>query len=131
MSTQTHEEPQDVAAKPLPHPFDQLSAEEINCAREIVLQARGRHAIQFRSIFTEEPRKADLVPFLEAEHSGQLTLRTKRPARLARIHYDVIQDDKTHDYTESVVDVEAGKEVLYRVVDKKHQPALTLCVSPR
>lgn len=130
MSTQTYEEPQDVAAKSIPHPFDQLNADEINRAREIVLQARGRHAIHFRSIFTEEPRKADLVPFLDAEHSGQLTSRTKRPTRLARVQYDVIQDDKTHDYTESVVDVEAEKEVLHRVVDKKHQPALTLCVSP-
>jgi primary-amine oxidase len=122
----TFDEPQKATTNPLPHPLDQLTAEEISRAREVILRARGRSIIQFRSIFTEEPLKADLVLFLQAEHSGQLTSRTKRLARFARVHYDVVHNDKTHDYTESVVDVDAAREVLHRVVDKKHQPALTL-----
>ena len=110
---------------PAPHPLDQLSGDEINRARDVVLHAR-RSLLQFRAIFLEEPAKAELAPFLEAEHHGTQSSKTRRPARLARVHYDVINNDRTHDYTESVVDVQSGKEVLHRLVDKKHQPALTL-----
>lgn len=122
------DEPQRPTVSSVPHPLDQLSANEVHRARNVILHARGHCLIQFRAIFTEEPAKSELAPFLEAEHKGKLTSRTRKPARLARVQYDVVHDDKSHDYTESVVDVNVGKEVLHRVVDKKHQPALTLYV---
>lgn len=112
---------------PGPHPLDQLSSDEVSRASGVVLSAR-RALLQFRAIFLEEPSKVELAPYLEAEHRGTLTIKSQRPARLARLHYDVINDDRTHDYTESVVDVSAGKEVLHRIVHKKHQPALTTYV---
>jgi hypothetical protein len=114
-----------------PHPLDQLSSHEIDIAREAVFTARGKCLILFRAIFTEEPAKAELVPFLEAEHSRTLTSSTPRPARQARVQYDIVHDDKSHDYMESVVDILAKQEVVHRIIDKKHQPALTLCVPHR
>lgn len=70
--------------------------------------------------------KHELVPFLEAENSGNLTTSIFRPARLARVQYDVIKADKTHEYTESVIDISSGRETVKRVVDKKHQPSITV-----
>lgn len=112
-----------------PHPLDQLSSHEIDIAREAIFAARGKCLILFRAIFTEEPAKAELVPFLEAEHSGTLTSSAPRPARQARVQYDIVHDDKSHDYMESVVDILAKQEVAHRIIDKKHQSALTLYVS--
>jgi primary-amine oxidase len=109
-----------------PHPLDQLSIAEANLAREAILTARGTQvAIHFRSIFLEEPPKDELLKFLDLEHSGKLTARTPRPARLAKVQYDVVRGDKNHDYTESWVDIVPGKEVEKRVVDKIHHATLT------
>ncbi len=82
-------------------------------------------AIVFRSIALEEPPKSELSRFLDLEHSGGLTARTPRPARIARVQYDIATADGNRAYAESLVDVGAGKEVSQRIVDKMHQSALT------
>jgi primary-amine oxidase len=108
------------------HPLEQLSVAESELARETILKARGGNvAIHYRSIFLEEPPKKELCHFLEAEHSGRITSQTPRPARLAKVQYDVVRGDKNHEYTESWVNVISGKEVRQRIVDKVHQPSLT------
>jgi primary-amine oxidase len=109
-----------------PHPLDQLTVSEINSAREAILAERGTSvAINFRSIFLEEPPKTELCQFLDLEHSGKPYHTTQRPQRLAKVQYDVIQPNKEHDYMESLVDVSAGKEVGQRIVEKVHQSGLT------
>lgn len=109
------------------HPLDQLSVTESDKARQLIIAARGSDAIlQFRSIFLDEPLKKELVPFLEAEHAGSITAQTPRPARLAKIQYDVVKSDKSHEYIESVVDLGTGKETVTRVVDKMHQSSVTM-----
>jgi primary-amine oxidase len=113
----------------LPHPLDQLSIQESDYARQVILDARGRGsrvAINFRSIFLNEPPKHELSRFLELENAGRVTPRTPRPARVAKVQYDVIRNDRKHEYTESCVDVLSGREVQQRVVEKMHQAALTL-----
>ena len=108
----------------LPHPLDHLSVAESDRARQIILDIRGSDvAIRFRSIALEEPLKKELWPFLELEHADRLTADTPRPARQARVQYDVIRG-KNVDYTESFVDVTTGQETQHRVVDKLHQAAL-------
>ena len=82
-------------------------------------------AIHFRSIFLEEPPKNELINFLDLEHSGKVTTQTPRPARLAKVQYDVVRGDKKHEYMESWVDVVSGKEVEQRIVDKIHHASLT------
>lgn len=111
----------------IPHPLDQLSVVESDLAREVILKARGPNvAIQFRSIALEEPPKRELCQFLDLEHAGRLTAHTPRPARIAKVQYDVVRADKNHEYIESWVDVVKWKEVEQRVVDKARQAALTL-----
>ena len=116
-----------IATASVPHPLDQLSVFESDLAREVILQARGSNvAIQFRSITLAEPPKKELTQFLDLEHSRRLTAHTPRPARLAKVEYDIVRADKDHQYIESWVDIEKRKEVEQRVVDKVHQAALTL-----
>lgn len=110
------------------HPLAQLISQEIDTARQVVTKARDGHFILFRDIFVEEPAKAELVPFLTAEHSSRLTDETPRPPRLARCQYDTINHQGSHAYTESVVDVNTCEEVLHRVVDRELQPPLTMFV---
>ena len=115
------------ATASVPHPLDQLSVLESDRAREVILKAGGSNvAIQFRSIALEEPPKKELCHFLDLEHTGRLTAHTPRPARLAKVQYDVVRGDKSYEYIESWVDVVKGQEVEQRVVDKAHQAALTL-----
>lgn len=106
------------APTPARHPLAPLSDPEFHTARDAVLAAHGAHpsALFFRAIELEEPRKADLAPFLVAEHAGTLTPETLRPARLARVQYDVIsarEDGKgsLYRYTQSVVDLKTGEEL--------------------
>lgn len=110
----------------LPHPLDYLSGAEIEIARQVVLQARGTEVVlNFRTITLEEPRKDELIRFLELEHAGSITAQTKRPARLAKVMYDIVRPDRSHEYTESFVDVRASTEISQRVVDKAHQAGIT------
>lgn len=110
------------------HPLARLTSQEIDTARQVVTKVRDGYLILFRDIFVEEPAKVELVPFLAAEHSGQLTDETPRPPRLAKCQYDTVNNKGSHAYTESVVDVNTSKEVLHRVVDKELQPPLTMFV---
>jgi Cu2+-containing amine oxidase len=114
---------------PISHPLDQLSVSEVSAAREAILSVRGTSvAINFRSIFLEEPSKKELSQFLDLEHSGPLDQKIRRPQRLAKVQYDVLRRSKQHEYMESLVDVVAGKEVDQRIVEKVHQSGLTTYV---
>ncbi|KAK5270272.1 hypothetical protein LTR99_005656 [Exophiala xenobiotica] len=107
------------------HPLDQLSGEEVQIARQAVLDAR-KAAILFRNIYAVEPAKADLVKFLNAEHAGTLTTDTSRPPRQARVQYDVVYEDRSHEYMESVIDIASGKEIRLRKPEKGSQQSLTV-----
>ncbi|KAG5973142.1 hypothetical protein E4U55_000657 [Claviceps digitariae] len=92
-----------------PHPFAQLSVDEFNKAREIIIKLYGNsQSIYFRQISLEEPIKESLIPFLEAEHAGTVTAKTPRPIRQARVEYDLIKPKK-HDVVRSVVDLASSK----------------------
>jgi primary-amine oxidase len=108
-----------------PHPLDQLSGDEVNIARQAILDAR-KAAIIFRNIFTAEPPKAELVKFLESEHTGTLSPDTPRPARQARAQYDVIYEDRSREYMESIVDLVSGKETSLKKPEKGSQQSLTV-----
>ena len=111
-----------------PHPLARLTGQEIDTARHVVVKALVSHLLLFRDIFAQEPTKAELVPFLKAEHSGELTEQTPRPPRLARVQYDTISKEGSRAYTESVVNVNTGEEVLRRIVANDFEPPLTMLV---
>lgn len=106
------------------HPLDQLSGDEVKITRQAVLDAR-KAAIVFRNVYTAEPAKVELVGFLNAEHAGTLTADTPRPPRQARAQYDVVYDDRSHEYMESIIDIASGKEVSLKKPDKGAQQSLT------
>ncbi|EXJ93301.1 primary-amine oxidase [Capronia coronata CBS 617.96] len=114
-----------VAKKTHKHPLDQLSGDEVEVARQAVLKVRKAHLI-FRNIYTVEPPKAELVEFLKAEHAGTVSADTPRPPRQARVQYDVVYDDQSHEYLESIVDLATGSEVNLKRVDTGVQQSLTL-----
>ena len=71
----------------------------------------------------EEPPKKLLVPYLEAEHRGELNSRTKCLPRLARVLFDAIGEDGSLEFCDSVVDVVTADETSFEVVDKRfHSP---------
>jgi primary-amine oxidase len=113
---------------PVRHPLAPLSEQEFCQARDIVLKHHGANpTLFFRAIALEEPKKDQLVPFLVAEHGGHLTAETPRPHRTARVQYDIVNSaKKQHQYTQSVVDLDDGRE-LSRVQSAPHcQPAFTV-----
>jgi primary-amine oxidase len=62
---------------PPPHPFDPLSNAEIETAAQIIRKEHGK--LQYNAIFLYEPRKNEMLKWLEdPEH-------TPRPARVADI----------------------------------------------
>lgn len=107
------------------HPLEQLSSDEVDVACEVVKKAR-QSLLMFRNVFLVEPPKAELVKFLTAEHAGTLAADTPRPARQARVQYDAISQDKSHQYFESVIDLASQSEVSKRTVEKGRQQAFTM-----
>ena len=122
-SLQTHREL-------FPHPLAQLSITEANVARDVILQSHDKSVLDFRTISLEEPPKAQLQPFLDAEAAGTLTANSARPARLARVAYDVVRENKVFQFYESLVDLSTAKLVGQELIDPAHHAPLTLCVQP-
>ncbi|ATY60894.1 copper methylamine oxidase precursor [Cordyceps militaris] len=107
-----------------PHPLSALSADEVLRARDVILSLHPGALVDFRVIYLLEPAKADVVPFLDAEHAGTLTADTPRPPRLAQLKYDVIGGDKATQYHESVVDLVTGKRTVNEAIDAKYHASL-------
>ena len=89
-----------------PHPLDSLAVDEINIARQVVLDDYSSVVIDFREIFLQEPTKAELQQFLHLEHTGYLSPSTKRPIRLATCQYDVVGASKIPEFHEATVDID-------------------------
>ncbi|KAF7549763.1 hypothetical protein G7Z17_g6163 [Cylindrodendrum hubeiense] len=106
----------------LPHPLAQLSRDEFIKARDIVVNLYGPDAsLYFRSIYLNEPKRAELVGFLQVEHAGTLSETTPRPPRQAMVDYDFITSDEQR-YTRTVVDVVSGDVVSNESVERGSQP---------
>jgi primary-amine oxidase len=58
----------------LQHPLGPLTAAEISESSRLIKAIWPSNTnIQFKSITLQEPNKADLIPFLAAEHAGKTT----------------------------------------------------------
>ena len=117
-----------VGASRRPHPLQQLTLDECARARQVVLRSCKTSLVDFRTISLEEPAKSQFQPFLQLEHKGLVEVDSPRPARLARVQYDVVGTDKIPVYRESVVDVEREVEVSNEIIDTAHHASLTLFV---
>ena len=108
-----------------PHPLSQLSEAEFRAARDTIIELHGKDStLFFRSILAHEPKKADLIPYLEAEHAGTLDESVPRPPRQALIEYDVVTPTE-HEYIRSVVNVETGHVVSKDSASPRSKPYFT------
>lgn len=110
---------------PLPHPLDQLSTNEIDIVRDVVLQARLPASVVFRNIALEEPAKRDLLPYLVAERDRELKTEILRPPRLARVLYDIVTSEPAWEFCESIVNVDAGEEASFEPVEQQYHAPLS------
>ena len=112
---------------PAPHPLTQLSIDETNAARDIVIQAHAGASIYFRIVSLLEPPKAELIRFLDIEHAGKLEANTPRPDRLAEVKYDAIESgSKVPVYQEAWVDITKGTLVKQEAISTEFHASLTL-----
>lgn len=110
----------------VPHPLSALSLGETNKAREIVLAAHPGSVLDFRQNYLWEPPKAEVLKFLELEHTGRLTASSQRPARCAQVFYDVIGGAIKAQYYESIVDLGLGEIVDRKLISSsEHHASLT------
>ena len=110
------------------HPLQQLSIEETNAARGMVLANHPGALIDFRIITLQEPAKVDLVKYIDLEHAERLESSSPRPTRLARAHYDVIDESRTPVYLESIIDIDGGQIVAQKEVPEDRHASLTVYV---
>ena len=126
LNEQWHTKSEEMAPPTTPHPLSSLNVEEIKIARELTIKAHPNAVIDFRQISMSEPPKAEVLKFLELEHSGQVDSSTARPARLAQVNYDVVEAKKAPQYHECIVDVRSKTIVAHETVPLPFQPGLTL-----
>lgn len=113
-----------------PHPFDPLTPRELAkvsssviyfkiyllTAKQAAQIARGvlkGKTPNFRVITLQEPRKHEMLPFLESEHLGQRPI--SRPARTARVQATLPGNSGLNEMVELLVDLDAAS-----VVKKEH-----------
>lgn len=90
---------------PPPHPFDPLSASEIEKAVAIVRKEYA--SLYFNAVTTSEPRKAEMTAWLaDPEHSP-------RPRRIA----DVVATGKGSKVYDGLIDLEAEKVIKWETID--------------
>ena len=109
------------------HPLSALTVDETNVARDVIINAHSGASIYFRIISLLEPPKAELIKFLDIEHSGKLSDSTQRPARVAEVKYDAIEEgSKVPVYTESWVDIGKKEVTKTNVISTEFHASLTL-----
>ena len=77
----------------------------------------GEHGPNFRAITLQEPPKAQLIPFLQAEHKGEDPLSA--PNRLARVDV-VLNGSDGNELFELLVDLAADKVIKKEHIKGKH-----------
>lgn len=110
---------------PVPHPLAQLTPDEFIRARDIILKLHGANStLYFKSIYLEEPKRAELLPFLAAEHAGTLSDESPRPARQALVEYDIVGTE-FHQFTRTVVDLMTGEITSKEQIERSSLPYYT------
>ncbi|KAF4947686.1 hypothetical protein FSARC_13903 [Fusarium sarcochroum] len=85
---------------PQPHPFDPLRADEINTAVKVLGAALKDVPLRFKTIDIQEPRKAEVIPFIEAERLGAAF-----PPHPDRIAYVLLHRMDTRAFMKGLVNV--------------------------
>ncbi|KAI5298738.1 hypothetical protein KEM56_003808, partial [Ascosphaera pollenicola] len=103
------------ASAPLPHPFDPLSAAEIERASEIVRSVHGDKNLIFNTVTVQEPRKAEMKAWLANPNVAS------RPRRKAEV---VVISKLTSRCFDAIVDLESNR-IEFWVELENEQPIIT------
>ncbi|EEP82637.1 conserved hypothetical protein [Uncinocarpus reesii 1704] len=96
------------------HPFDPLSPEEIALVVQAVKHAYAEKNVIFRVVTLAEPRKVDMIPFLEAEHASKSAIP---PCRTAMVQFYL---ENSSDFREIHVDLSSLKVTKELKLTGKH-----------
>lgn len=78
------------------HPLSPITAAEITQSRDLIRALYPSATnLQFKAISLEEPEKAQLVPYLEAEHSGDRLPRIDRKAFVCYYIRNTVSQDRS------------------------------------
>uniref|UniRef100_A0A060T8X0 Amine oxidase n=1 Tax=Blastobotrys adeninivorans TaxID=409370 RepID=A0A060T8X0_BLAAD len=105
-------------ARPGPHPLHQLSPQELETVVTIVKSYHSGKSIHFKFVGNEEPPKAMMTAYLEAEHAGAT------PASLPRVAYAYYYVMEERRVSEIWVDVSAKKIIKYTQLGARVHPPI-------
>ncbi|KAL7785640.1 copper amine oxidase [Trichoderma ceciliae] len=84
------------------HPFDPIRADEITLAADILKAALPDTSLRFKVIEVQEPVKKDVIPYLEAERTGQ-----PLPPPPPRLVFSYLHRLDTHAFLKAVVNLDS------------------------
>lgn len=102
----------------MPHPLDQLTPAELKTAASIIKSHHAGKTLHFKQINTEEPPKAVLAPFLEAEKAGR---PIAPPPRIAYSIYYVLEERVG---CEIWISLDENRIFQYREISRGQHPGL-------
>ncbi|OQE24720.1 hypothetical protein PENSTE_c007G01158 [Penicillium steckii] len=88
------------------HPFDSLTPTEIAKTAAVVKHEFRGQTLNFRFITLKEPTKAEMVPFLHAEHLGQVPV--SRPSRSSRVQVVAEKPSGPNELIELLVNIDTN-----------------------
>lgn len=108
------------------HPLRPLLEQEAAKASAVALETYAKDsttALHFRIVQLHEPKRAELVKYLEAEHAG--VQPTSVPARQAEVLFDIVKDGHA-ELLEIIVDIDTGSIAGTRTFPTAAQTSLIL-----
>ena len=99
-----------------PHPFDPIRPDEIQRTVKILQLSFPGVSLRFKAIEIQEPRKAEVVPFLEAERLGK-----PLPPPPARTAYVLFHRLDNHAFIKGLVNLDTGRPASLKELPKEVQ----------
>ncbi|CAN6597418.1 hypothetical protein TRVA0_001S04236 [Trichomonascus vanleenenianus] len=101
-----------------PHPFDQLTTQELAIAMRVLKQHHPGKTVHIKSVGSEEPPKKLMVPYLAAEKAGR---PIPPPPRIAHCIYYVMEEKQGN---ELWININEQKVVRYQSIAKGQHPPI-------
>lgn len=101
-----------------PHPFDQFTIQELEKAIVILKKQHAGKLLHIKTLEREEPPKALMVPFLEAERAGK---KIAPPPRIAHAIYYILEEKRV---SELWINLDEQKVIKYVQLPKGVHPPI-------
>lgn len=101
-----------------PHPFDQLTLGELEIAVSIIKSYHAGKLVHIKTVESEEPPKALMIPYLEAEKAGKFAVP---PPRVCHAIYYILEEKRA---AELWINLDQQKVIRYAQLKKGHHPPI-------